>query len=335
MKACFFCKVDTPAILARNEFYRVDLQILRDLGFEVEIATRAGRIPSADVYVVWWWTWAFLPLIRAKFWRRPMVVLGTFDHVLPDGSLEMFPRRPRWHQALIRLVLRQADASVVCSRDQYAYLSRHFTVRGLAYSPHVVDVRHYQPGPDPREKFFLTFCWMTAGNARRKCIAETIRAMAILHPAYPDYRLIVGGEQKDGYPELLRLVQSLNAGDYIDFPGVVATETKIELMQKCAVYMQPTRGEGFGMAILEAMSCGAPVITSPVGAVPEVAGDTALMVAGADSQAIAAAMEQMLKNEGLRRDYGRRARQRAVELFSYERRRDDLQRILNQVMARA
>jgi glycosyltransferase involved in cell wall biosynthesis len=332
MKAVFFAKGASPEILQRNEFYAMDIRILRELGYEVIPVTRPFHIPKADVYVAWWWTWAFLPLIRARLYNRPMIVLGTFDHVTADGSLEMFPHRPRWHQYLIRMVLKHADANVVCSRDQRDYLSRYFHVNGLEYSPHVIDVEQYKPAMCPREKYFLLFCWMTAGNARRKCVAEAIKAMAVLHRMYPEYRLIVGGEKKDGFSDLMRLVHSLKAQDYIDFPGVVSKETKIELMQKCAAYLQPSRGEGFGVAILEAMSCGAPIITSPVGAVPEVAGDTAMMVDGSDSEAIAAAMKTLIKNQSLGRDYGLRARQRAVELFSYERRRNDIQRILNRVI---
>lgn len=332
MKAVFFAKATSLEILRRHEFYAVDIRILRELGYEVTLVTRPFHIPKADVYVVWWWTWAFLPLIWAGLYHRPMIVLGVIDHVMPDGSLEMFPHRPRWHQYLIRMVLKHADANVVCSQDQRDYLSKHFNVNGLEYSPLVIDVEQYKPAACPRAKFFLTFCWMTADNARRKCVAEAIKAMAILHKMHPDYRLIVCGDKKDGFPELAQLVQSLKAGDYIDFPGVVSKETKIELMQKCAVYLQPSRAEGFGVAILEAMSCGAPIITSPVCAVPEVVGNTAMMVDGSKSEAIAAAMESLLKNPSLCRDYGLRARQRAVELFSYERRRNDLQRILNRVL---
>ena len=65
-KAVFFAKVSHPEILERHEFYATDLRILRELGFDVIICTKAWPIPKADLYYVWWWTWAFLPWIRAK-----------------------------------------------------------------------------------------------------------------------------------------------------------------------------------------------------------------------------------------------------------------------------
>jgi len=335
MKACYFVKVDNPDILYRNEFYAVDLQILRDMGFDIEIATSAWRIPKADVYVAWWWTWAFLPLIRAGLYRRPMVVLGVFDHVMADGSLESFSHRPRWHQYLIRMVLRNADANVVCSRDQQDHLGKHFVVRGLEYCPLAVDTRLYQPASMPREKFLLMFCWMKTSNARRKCVAEAIKTMASLHKMHPDYRLIVCGEKEDGFPELDQLVHSLKAEDYIEFPGVVSKETKIELMQKCAIYLQPTCAEGFGLAILEAMSCGAPIISSPVGSVPEVVGDTGLLVDGQSPAAIGAAVNRLLADAAQREELGRCARERAVTVFPLERRRRELTALIQKLLGQS
>jgi glycosyltransferase involved in cell wall biosynthesis len=71
-------------------------------------------------------------------------------------------------------------------------------------------------------------------------------------------------------------------------------------MRECTVYLQPTRYEGFGLAILEAMSCGAPVVTSARGAVPEVVGDTAILVDGTSPMAIADGVLQYLGNRLLR-----------------------------------
>jgi glycosyltransferase involved in cell wall biosynthesis len=98
------------------------------------------------------------------------------------------------------------------------------------------------------------------------------------------------------------------------------------------VYLQPTRYEGFGLAILEAMSCGAPVVTSPRGAVPEVVGDTALMVDGTSPEAIADGLLQYLENPSLREAMGQKARRRAVERFTYVERRDKMIPLIERLM---
>jgi glycosyltransferase involved in cell wall biosynthesis len=327
----FFAKVADQDVLTRNEFYAVDLKILRELGLEVTICVNPFRIPLADIYVIWWWTWAFFPVLRAKLVGKPAIILGTFDHVLEDGKLERFYRRPYLQRFMIKYALRNASSNVVVSRDQFKVMERDFSVCGLEYSPHVIDTDEYAPKSVERGNFLLSFCWMNTRNAIRKCIPELILAMAKIHDEKPSLKLLICGEKGSDYPELQSLVDSLGAQEYIEFPGVVTKEKKIELMQTCAVYMQPSRVEGFGVAILEAMSCAAPVVSSPVGAVPEVAGDTAILVDGTNPDEIAAATIALLDDPAYSRSLGIQARSRAVRLFSYQRRKNDLDRIINQV----
>lgn len=327
-KAVFFAKVSNVDILQRNEFYAVDIQILKDLGYEVTISTNPLRIPKADVYVVWWWTWAFIPVLVAKFWRRPIMILGTFDHITTTGELEYYPHRPILHKILIQFALKYSNANLVVSMDQYDYLSKHFRVSGLSYSPHVINTDLYAEGTNKRKDYLLLFCWMHLGNAKRKCVAEAICAINEVNKRVPGIELYIAGEMGDAYPALLELVKRLNAENFIKFLGVVSRDQKISLMQECRIYLQPTLAEGFGVAILEAMSCGAPIITSPVGAVPEVVGDTSLFVNGADVTQIVNATITLLGNESIAANLGMLARKRAVSLYSYDRRKNDIDNTL-------
>jgi hypothetical protein len=61
MRICFFAKVDSPEVLERVNFYAQDIRILRELGYEVVVATRLKDIPfGCDLYYIWWWSWALL-----------------------------------------------------------------------------------------------------------------------------------------------------------------------------------------------------------------------------------------------------------------------------------
>src|SRR5207248_3048029 len=93
-------------------------------------------------------------------------------------------------------------------------------------------------------------------------------------------------------------------------------------------YLQPSRFEGFGLSLLEAMSCGAAVVSSPVGAVPEVLGECGSMADGADPASIASHAIDLLANEARMSDLRRSARERAVAQFSYGRRKSDIEHIL-------
>ena len=117
----------------------------------------------------------------------------------------------------------------------------------------------------------------------------------------------------------------------MEFPGRISTEEKIERLQGCTAYLQPTLAEGFGVAILEAMSCGSPVIVSPVGGVPYVVGDVGLRVDGNDAAGLADAMVRLATQPDLARAQ-REASRRQAEGFSYARRLGDLRGVLDRAL---
>jgi len=99
--------------------------------------------------------------------------------------------------------------------------------------------------------------------------------------------------------------------------GPLGDDELAVLYGKCALFVWPSLYEGFGLPVLEAMSLGAPVITSNRSALPEVAGDAALLVDPENEGAIQEAMCQILSNPALAKDLSRRGRARAA-MFSWE-----------------
>jgi O-antigen biosynthesis alpha-1,2-mannosyltransferase len=111
---------------------------------------------------------------------------------------------------------------------------------------------------------------------RRKNIARLVKAFESL----PDsWRLMLAGAP-DGFgaAEELRAVEESSARDRIDVLGYVSREQLESLYSRAGIFAFPSLDEGFGMPILEAMAHGVPVLTSNCSAMPEVAGDAALLV---------------------------------------------------------
>jgi glycosyltransferase involved in cell wall biosynthesis len=323
-RICFFAKVADEEVLRRVEFYAQDLRILEDLGCEVCVATRPYWIPSADVYFVWWWTWAFAPLLWAMLRRRRVIITGVFD-------LWAFDRRTWIHQWLLRFALRNASANVFVSEMETREVPGRFRVTSPVFIPLTVDTERYSPGGIAREGGILSIGWLNAGNAERKGFPDIIRAAPLIRQRHPGVRIRLVGERGAGFEALQRLAQEVGVTDFVEFPGLVSASEKISLMQQCALYLQPSRFEGFGLAILEAMSCGAPVVTCPSGAVSEVVGDAACLVEPGSPEAIARAVNGLLEDAGKREELGRRARERAVTVYPYERRKRELAALLERL----
>jgi glycosyltransferase involved in cell wall biosynthesis len=320
---CFFCKTDEPSLLDRIDFYAQDLRILRDLGFDVHIATRPRDLIRADLYFVWWWTWAFIPVALARSLRRPVIVTGTFD-------LWMFDSRPRIQRSLHRFALRYASANVFISELERSTVSAAFDTRNPVYIPLGVDTEKLKPASLERGPFMLTIAGsgMDQGNSARKCIAEIIRAAPLIHSEHPDVRFVIVGKKGSDFPSLQALVQQLGAESFVEFPGTVSEVEKIELLQRCRVYLQPSRHEGFGLSVLEAMSCGAPVVTSAVGALPEVGGEAVHYAPDPSPETIARTTSSLLSSSDDRRRLSALARERAERLFRSDRRRAELESLI-------
>jgi len=317
-------KAQGPEILKRVEFYAQDIQILTELGFEVQIATRLRDMRPADAYFVWWWTWAFAPLALAKLLGRPLIITGVLD-------LWAWDQRP-WHQKLLmRTALCAADVNVFCSEMEFRDVPARFRTRAPHYIPLSVDTERYAPGSGHERPIIVSVGWLQKGNAERKGMYDLVRAAPLIHAAHPEVRFVIIGEKGTAYPELAALAASLGAAEYIEFAGPLPAEEKIRLVQDCMVYLQPTRHEGFGVAILEALGCGAPVVTRAAGAVGEVVGDAARLVAGTDPVEVAGAVNALLDDPAMRDSLRARGRARAVGTYSLGRRREAIAALLDAI----
>ncbi len=100
--------------------------------------------------------------------------------------------------------------------------------------------------------------------------------------------------------------------------GHVALDELVALYSAATVFAYPSLAEGFGLPVVEAMACGAPVLTSNVSSLPEVAGDAAHLVDPVDTDAIRDALRHLLEDPERRSDLRQRGFERAAT-FSWER----------------
>jgi alpha-1,3-rhamnosyl/mannosyltransferase len=104
----------------------------------------------------------------------------------------------------------------------------------------------------------------------------------------------------------------------VEVTGYIARERLRELYRHARAFVYPSRYEGFGIPPLEAMACGAPVIASRVGAIPEYAEGAALLIAPGNRAALRSALVQMLNDAALRKELRARGPERA-RLFGWDR----------------
>jgi alpha-1,3-rhamnosyl/mannosyltransferase len=125
-----------------------------------------------------------------------------------------------------------------------------------------------------------------------------VAAFDMLAGDHPGLELRIAGPRGWGEADLERAIVGATHRDRIRRMGWV--EDVRALLAGAAVFVYPSRYEGFGLPPLEAMALGVPVVATSVGSLPEVLGDAALLVPPGDPDALVAALAQVLGDDALR-----------------------------------
>ena len=134
----------------------------------------------------------------------------------------------------------------------------------------------------------------------RKNVENIIRAYANLKKSGEiKENLVLAGKKGWLFYEIFDLIKSLDLEDEVILTGYIDECEKPVIYQNAKLFIFPSLYEGFGMPILEAMAAGIPVITSNVSAMPEVAGDAAILVNPLDCKEISGAILKILKSNEL------------------------------------
>jgi glycosyltransferase involved in cell wall biosynthesis len=155
---------------------------------------------------------------------------------------------------------------------------------------------------------------------------EPRKNLKTLLEAYATYRkhhsgqelLVIAGARGWLNEEITQLVSELGVEGQVKFLGYVQESDLRVLYSTAKLFVYPSLYEGFGLPPLEAMACGAPVISSNTSALPEVVGDAALLIDPHKSDELCQAMWTVLCDEALRLRMRQQGLQRA-RLFSWER----------------
>jgi glycosyltransferase involved in cell wall biosynthesis len=152
----------------------------------------------------------------------------------------------------------------------------------------------------------------------RKNLARTLRAFARVAPSLPQHQLVLVGDLGWKYEEVLREAQRPELRGRVLLPGYVPEEDLPVLYSHAVAFVYPSLYEGFGFPVVEAMACGAPVLTSRSSSLTEIAEGASVLVDPRDEKALADAFLALGSDAGLRRELRAKGLARAAT-FTWER----------------
>ena len=272
------------------------------------------------------------PLLHSTYYLMPYrpglpTLLTVYDLIALLHPQTVSLRARLLFRLTTRLALAAADRVLTISASARDDLLAHFPIAAerVTAIPLAADPR-FRPQPAAeiarvREKYSLPdrYIFYLGINKPHKNLPRLIEAYANLrttHYALRNTPLIIAGAWDIRYPEARALAAPL--GDAVRFLGPVDDADLPALHSGAALFAFPSLYEGFGLPVLEAMACGAPVICGNRSSLPEVAGDAALLVDPTDTESIAAAIRRLLEDDGLRRSMAERSLAQAAR-FSWPR----------------
>jgi glycosyltransferase involved in cell wall biosynthesis len=166
--------------------------------------------------------------------------------------------------------------------ERYGLTAEHIVV-----TPYGVDPVYRPQGPRADGHYAL----FVGAIQPRKDPLNALEALALLNG---DLKLVLIGPDKLGADHVRQAVDRLGLQQRVEWKGHVEKDQLAALYRGAAVLVFPSRYEGFGLPVVEAMASGTPVVATTAGAIPEVAGDAAVLVEPGDPVALAGGIERAL-----------------------------------------
>lgn len=244
----------------------------------------------------------FLPF--AKLMGKKVII--HFHAFSPDTTINSKYRK------VYKYLFTQADKVIVLSEYWKKAVSKAFDLGDkiqVIYNPCTTEVlsKDY-----PKKNQIL---YAGTVNAR-KGYADMIKAFAQIAKKYPNWKIVFAG---NGEIEQGRnLSKSLSIEEQTIFLGWVSGEVKDKAFKEASIFCLPSYAEGFPMSVLDAWAYGLPVITTPVGGIPDIAKDeqNVLLFQPGDIDALAHQMERMITDVGLRLKIANASKELADTIFN-------------------
>lgn len=166
----------------------------------------------------------------------------------------------------------------------------------------------------------------------RKNVETLVRAYALLRSqGNDDHILVLAGPRGWQHEPIFDLIRQLGLEGAVMFPGFVPDDDLPLWYSSATVFAFPSRYEGFGLPLLEAMACGTPVVSSNASSLPEVVGDAGLLVDPSDAEGLSGSLRRLLEDEALRSSLSAAGRARA-QTFSWRRTASETVQVYREVL---
>ncbi|HEY8792240.1 MAG TPA: glycosyltransferase family 4 protein [Gaiellaceae bacterium] len=313
---------------------KVDLKNLALAGLHAfKLASALGRERHQIVH---------LPLARNRlgFWRDAVLIIiarlarcRVVVHFHSRDFASFARQQARWMRALIRIVLAGRVYAIVLGESRRRDFEGFVEPNRIAVVPN--GIADFGKGTPAGERAATLLHLGTL--SREKGVFDVLEATRRVRRVVGHVRVVCAGEwyRKDDRERAERFVNAHDLRDIIEFAGPVEGVTKRRLLQEAAVMVFPTHYEfeGHPLVVLEALCAGTPIVTTPLGAIPDTIDDgiEGFLIPEGDIDALSQRLTTLLQNREMRETMGNAARSRYERQFTAEQFARRLERVWEQI----
>ena len=240
----------------------------------------------------------------AKVWRKKTIV--HFHAFSPETTIQSK------YKKTYKYLFGKADVVIVLSNLWKACVNDEFHLGDkvkVVYNPCTTEIGDKQY---PKQKHILYAGTVSA----RKGYTDMIKAFAIIAGQHTDWKIVFAGNGE--IDKGLTLASELGISEQTLFLGWVSGEAKDKAFKEATIFCLPSYAEGFPMAVLDAWAYGLPVITTPVGGIPDIAkdGENLLLFPPGNIEKLAEQMGLMIDNFNLRESIAKESSNLARTTFN-------------------
>ncbi|MBU1168495.1 MAG: glycosyltransferase family 4 protein [Proteobacteria bacterium] len=246
----------------------------------------------------------------------------TVDRRIAMKSVRSFSKKiqyMRWFSFITmqKRVARRLPKIITVSDFSKKDIAREYTIPESRFSVvhNGISTSTFHPVPEIKrepDRIIVT----NSSDSPLKGLYYLVQAIHIISKQKHVRLTVIGTPKKNG--GIVKLIETLGIGHLIDFTGRISNDEFLRQYARSSIAIIPSVYEGFGLPVGEAMACGIPVISTSGGALPEIAGDAALMVPPENPVALAKAILNLLNDPERAERLGLAGYKRVMEKFTWK-----------------
>lgn len=258
-----------------------------------------------------------------SFWRKALFAslgrafgIDVLLHLHGSDMKEFYEALPAFAKRMASRQLAAATAVLVLSESWRAYIKSIAPAARVVVLPNYVEIP--EPLPTAQKSGNQVNLLFLGILGERKGTYDLLSAFAAAVKLAPQLRLRIGGNGE--IDKARAFARQLGLEAQVEFLGWVGGERKAELMQSADIFVLPSYNEGLPVSVLEAMAWAIPVVTTPVGGIPELVDDgvNGFLVAPGDVDALGDLLVRLAHDAAVRRRIGLAGRRAIQQRFSRE-----------------